>query len=105
MTTKREVAFLTCGVGIGIAIPKLVPKIFFVKAVKYYKEVIRAWFRLKKIVIEEYYRIEEAIEAEEAFLRMINPNIMWLTHSVSFEVIDNGEQRDIRLNMKHEKND
>jgi hypothetical protein len=101
MVTKREAAFLTCGVGIGIAVPKLVPKIFFVKAVKYYKEVISAWFRLKKIVIEEYHRIDEAIEAEQAFLMMINPNIKGLTHTVTFEVIDDGTVRDIRLHMKH----
>jgi len=103
MTTKREFAYLTVGVGVGLYAPKAFPKLFFVKAVKYYKEVISAWFRLKKIVVEEYHRIDEAIEVEESFLKMINPNVKGITHTVSFDVIDNGEARDIHLQMGPKK--
>lgn len=102
MTTKKEFAYLVGGVGIGIYGPKLLPKFWVVKGVKYYQEVIRAWFRLKKIVIENYHQIDSAIEAEEAFLKMIDPHVRG-TMVVSFDVIDNGQDRDIHLQIGEKK--
>ena len=99
MTTKREFAYLAVGIGIGVAVPKLVPKLGVVKAVKYFKEVFEARKRLQKIVIEEYYRIEEAIEAEEAFLKMINPNVTITSQPISFKITDDEGQRGIHLHI------
>jgi hypothetical protein len=104
MTTKKEFAYLVGGVGIGLYAPKVFPKLWFVKGIKYYREVWSAWYRLKKIVVEDYHMIDSAIESEEAFLKMINPHVKG-TQVVSFDVIDNGNHRDIHLQIGPKKNE
>ena len=100
MTTKREFAYLVGGVGLGIYVPRLLPKTKAVKAGKYIKEVISARMRLQKVLIENYHQIDGAIESEEAFLNMINPGIKLTSPKVSFSVRDDAEgQRSIRLHI------
>lgn len=100
MTTKRELAYLVVGIGLGVSAPKLIPKLKPVKIGMYYKEVLKARMRLSKILIEEYYRIDDAIQAEEAFLRMIQPEIKHAPN-ISFEVRDEGGQRTIHLSVDY----
>lgn len=104
MPTKREVIIAVGSFSAGVTVPKVVPKMKFVKGVKFWKEVLQTWLRLQKICTEEYYRIDEAIEAETKFLAMINPNNRYTQFTdISFEVTDDGKNRGIRLNVKNDK--
>jgi hypothetical protein len=103
MTTKREFAYLVGGVGIGIYAPRLVPKLGVVKAFNYYKAAVFARKRLQRIVIENYHLIDSAIEAEEAFLKMINPHVTFTAFPISFEVEDDGNDRSIRMKIAPNK--
>lgn len=88
------------GIGIGVYIPKKAPNLMVVKTAKFYKEIFSAYMRLQKILSKEYHRIDEAIEAEESFLSVINPqNIATKTLSISFKVEDNGRDRSLRMDM------
>jgi hypothetical protein len=97
---RKKFAYLLSGIGIGIYTPKIFPKLTPVKLVKFYKEVFAAQKRLRKIVIEEYERIDEAIQAETEFLKMINPHVAGTTSKVTFEVTDDGKERDIKLKFE-----
>lgn len=104
MPTKREVLYLTGGIVLGVYVPKKAPKLALVQVYKYAYEVMRAYFRLRKILMEEYYRIEEAIKTEEVFLQMVNPmNKFTKDMSVSFEVVDNGHDRSLTLHANNPK--
>lgn len=90
MATKKEIGYLIGGIGVGVFGSHVVPKTKIVLTVKYLKGIVEAKKRLRKILIEEYYLIDDAIKTEESFLNMMNPR-----HKVTFEVRDNGEHRQL----------
>lgn len=102
---KRDMAFFGAGVGVATITPKVVPKLGVVKATMFNLEVFRAYGRLQKILIEEYYRIDEAIEAETKFLEMINPRNRWVFKAYSFEVHDHAGQRTLHFQFKAREDD
>lgn len=100
MPTKKEVLYLSAGIGIGIGSTRVVPNLRWVKYSKFGVEVIKARFRLQKILIKEYERIDDAIAAEQIFLDMIAPKIKNRTFFVKFTVDDDGLDRNINTEVK-----
>lgn len=98
MVTKREAAFLVGGIGIGVYGTIAIPKSKAVSTVKLYKEIFAAKRRLQKILMEEYYRIDDAIDTEQTFLSMINPHV-----NVTFKVADDGQDRSINMSVIHNR--
>lgn len=95
MNRKLIVSYLL-GVGSGIALVKIYPKWRVTKIVQFSAAIIRAQKRLSKILIEEYYRIDDAIEAEQAFLNVAFSD---LAVDVTFSVKDNGEDRKLHTQI------
>lgn len=104
--TKRDFAFLISGVAAGIFGTKKVPTSPPVRHVKYVFQVWEAYNRLRKIMFEEYYRIDEAIAAEEAFLSMTRPKtVLGLApySVVTFKVVEEGPDRILRMSFNKEE--
>lgn len=98
----RRSTWYILGVGTGLVVPKLVPKLHLVQAVKYFKEAVHARKRLQKIAIEEYYRLDDAIDAELKLLDMINPHVIYTDIvKISFEVQNASDGgRTVTLSMR-----
>lgn len=100
---KKSMVFVT-GVAIGVLAVKLIPKTKMIQYGKFGLSVIKARHNLQKILIEEYYRIEEALDTEQKFLNMIGSNLGFV---VKFSIEDDGRDRQISAHVerKKEKND
>lgn len=96
---KSTVIFCS-GVVTGIVGVKIAPKTKYVKTVKYIIAVFKAQSRLNKVLEEEYWRIDEAIEIENKFFKMIKTNEPL---DVTFSVIDNDGQRRIHISLVGDK--
>jgi hypothetical protein len=93
---------LLLGAGIGVYAVKWFPKTKTVKMVKYVNEALKAQRRLNKIAIEEYERLDEAMETEEQFLNMMSQD---LPIELSLKLVDEEGQRRVQLEFHNRKKD
>lgn len=97
-----KTAIFCSGVAVGVIGVKIYPKTKVVKYAKFAVAIIKAQGRLSKILIDEYWRIDEAIDTEQKFLNMISPNDFL---KVTFSVIDEYGQRKLHVSMKTKSTD
>lgn len=95
----RKGTWYILGVISGVVGPKILKKTQFVEAAKYFREAVHARERLQKIAVEEYYRIDEAIETELYFLEAIKPKLSFAKITLSFRVEDDDKRRIVKLSI------
>jgi hypothetical protein len=95
--TSVGIACLIMGIALGIYGVKYIPRSKTVKSVKFAGEALKAQRRLNKIMIEEYYRFDEALKTEQSFLDMMSQD---LPISITLSLDDEGGQRHIKLSLK-----
>lgn len=97
----NKLVIFCSGVAVGVFGVKTFPKTKAVRYTKFAIEVFKAQSRLSKILIEEYHRIDEALDTEQKFINMIAPDNLF---SVIFGIIDENGQRKIRVDVKKTSN-
>lgn len=96
---KKSMVFVA-GVATGVLAVKLIPKTKTIQYGKFAINVIKARHNLQKILIEEYYRIDEALDTEQKFLSMVGAN---LGFTVKFTIEDDGRDRQIVVHVERKK--
>lgn len=97
-----KAAVFCSGVAVGVIGVKLYPRTKIVKYAKFAIQILKVQKRLSKILIEEYWRIDEAIDTEQKFLNMISPDELL---NVTFSVIDEYGQRKLHIHMNRNPDD
>jgi hypothetical protein len=98
----RKSTIFTLGVVTGVIAVKLVPKTKLIRYGNFAICVIKARHKLQKILIEEYYRVDEALDTEQKFLNMIGATLGFV---VEFRVEDSGGDRQIVVNVSRKKDE
>jgi hypothetical protein len=81
----------------GVVTTKVIPKTKIVKHTKFIIEVFKARQRLQKICIEEYERLDMAMDTEQKFLNMMSGDLVF---HVIFKLVDEAGQRNISFEVK-----
>lgn len=81
----------------GVATTKVIPKTKIVKHTKFIIEVFKVRQRLQKICVEEYERLDEAMDTEQKYLDMMSADLVL---HVIFKLVDEAGQRNISFTVK-----
>lgn len=96
----RKSTVYFAGVVTGVLGVKLAPKTKLIQYGRFAITVIKARHKLQKILIEEYYRVEDALDTEQKFLNMIGSNLGFV---VEFRIDDDGRDRQIVAHVERKK--
>lgn len=98
MKKFKTMAVFTSGFVVGAISVKKLPDTYVGKCFKFAKQVVESNNRLKKIVVEEYHRIDEAIASEQGFLNFLGNEVGM---QITFEVVDKGDRRVLRTHLSN----
>lgn len=100
--SKADVGYICLlgGILLGVYGVKWFPKTKFVKQGKYVQEAFKAQKKLNKIVIEEYYKFDEALDAEQKFLDMMGAD---LPLDIKLELVDDAGNRQVQIKFHKRK--